>query len=54
MYIKQNFQDGQVLTAAMLDHMEEGMEALDTQMGDVAAALDEILAMQEDLLGGSL
>ena len=46
MYIKQEFQDGQVLTAAHLNHMEEGI----AQIGSVDEALDGILALQQQLL----
>ena len=52
MYTKQNFEDGQVLTAAQLDYMEEGIRTIDTTLGDVSAALDEIISIQEALIGG--
>ena len=45
-YIKQEFQDGQVLTAAQLNHMEEGIALI----GTVDEALDQILVLQEELL----
>lgn len=45
-YIKQEFQDGQVLTAAQLNYMEEGIALI----GTVDEALDQILALQEELL----
>lgn len=48
-YIKQEFQDGQVLTAAQLNHMEEGIALI----GTVDEALTEIIALQEALLGGA-
>ena len=48
MYIKQNFEDEQVLTAAHLNHMEEGIALI----GTVDEALTEILNLQEALLGG--
>lgn len=51
-YEKQTFTDGEVLTAAQLNHIEDGLEAFDSQMGDVDAALDAILAIQETLIGG--
>lgn len=49
MYTKQNFHDGQVLTAAQLNYMEEGIALI----GSVDEALTEIIALQEALLGGS-
>lgn len=48
-YIKQDFEDGQVLTAAQLNHMEEGIALI----GSVDEALTEILALQQALLGGA-
>ena len=48
-YVKQNFQDDQVLTAAHLNHMEEGIELI----GAVDEALTEILNLQAALLGGA-
>lgn len=48
-YIKQGFEDGQVLTAAHLNHMEEGVALI----GAVDDALTEILALQAALLGGA-
>ena len=47
MYIKQNFEDGNVLTAAQLNHMEDGIALI----GTVDDALTEILALQQSLLG---
>ena len=49
-YIKQNFLDGNILTADQLNHMEEGI----AQIGDVDEALTEILALQQRLLGGTV
>ena len=49
MYIKQEFQDGNVLTAAQLNHMEEGIALI----GSVDDALTEILALQQALWGGA-
>ena len=49
MYIKQNFEDGNVLTAAHLNHMEEGIALI----GTVDEALTQILRLQEGLLGGT-
>ena len=46
MYIKQNFIDGEVLTAAQLNHMEEGIALI----GSVDVALDGILALQQRYL----
>lgn len=48
-YIKQTFEDGQVLTAQQLNYMEEGIALI----GTVDEALTEILALQESLLGGA-
>ena len=48
MYIKQEFRDGAVLTAAQLNHMEEGIALI----GDMDEVLTEILALQQQLLGG--
>lgn len=45
-YTKQNFEDGMVLTAAHLNHMEEGIALI----GTVDQALSEILTLQEALL----
>ena len=46
MYIKQNFEDGQVLTAQQLNHMEEGIALI----GSVDTALDHIIALQQQYL----
>ena len=46
MYIKQNFIDGNVLTAAQLNHMEEGIALI----GTVNEGLDRIIALQEQYL----
>ena len=46
-YVKQYFEDEQVLTAAHLNHMEEGIALI----GTVDEALTEILQLQETLLG---
>ena len=46
MYIKQNFIDGNVLTAAQLNHMEEGIALI----GDVDVALTAILELQQRYL----
>lgn len=51
-YEKQTFEDGQRLDAAHLNHIEDGLEALDTSMGNVNTALDEIIALQDELIGG--
>ena len=51
-YEKQNFTDGETLTAAQLNHIEEGIIALDEQVGDIETALDAIIAMQNELIGG--
>lgn len=48
-YIKQDFKDGDVLTATQLNHMEEGIALI----GSVDDALTEILALQQALLGGA-
>ena len=45
-YIRQNFEDGTVLTAEQLNHMEEGIALI----GSVDEALDMILAVQEAFL----
>lgn len=47
MYIKQNFEDGKVLTAAHLNHMEDGIALI----GTVDDALSQILTLQQSLLG---
>ena len=46
MYIKQNFEDDQILTAAQLNHMEEGIALI----GAVDEALDGILSLQQQYL----
>ena len=46
MYIKQNFIDGQVLTAANLNHMEEGIACI----GNLDEGLDRIIALQQQYL----
>jgi hypothetical protein len=46
MYIKQNFEDDQILTAAHLNHMEEGIALI----GAVDEALDGILSLQQQYL----
>ena len=46
MYIKQEFKDGQVLTAAHLNHMEEGIALI----GNLDAGLDRIIALQQQYL----
>ena len=51
-YQKQTFVDGQTLDAAHMNHIEDGLETLDTQMGDISAALNEIIALQDELIGG--
>lgn len=75
-YEKQNFTDGQVLTAEQLKHMEEGIinaVSCETQsltdeqkaqarsnigavdasvVGDIEIALDSIIAIQKELIGG--
>lgn len=48
MYTKQSFEDGQVLTAAHLNYMEEGIALI----GSVDQALEELIALQEALIGG--
>ena len=46
MYIKQEFKDGAVLTAAQLNHMEEGIALI----GTVGEGLDRIIALQQQYL----
>lgn len=46
MYIKQNFEDGQVLTAQQLNHMEEGIALI----GTVDEGLTAILQLQQQYL----
>lgn len=40
-YEKQNFVDGQVLTAAHLNHIEDGISALESQGGSGGSVSDE-------------
>ncbi len=49
-YEKQNFENGKVLTAAHLNYIEDGIESVHDDMGDVANALDHIIALQEELV----
>ena len=46
MYIKQNFIDGNVLTAAQLNHMEEGIAII----GNLDEGLDRIITLQQQYL----
>ena len=51
-YIKQNFTDGQVLNAEHLNYIEEGISQLSEDLGNVDAAIDAILTMQNSYIGG--
>ena len=37
-YTKQNFQDGEVLTAAQLNHIEDGIDQLYEEIADLKAS----------------
>lgn len=41
-YVKQGFSDGQVLTAAHLNHMEEGIESAHSKTGGAQVKLSEV------------
>ena len=53
-YEKQNFQDGTVLTADNLNHIEDGIatvsEDLAAAIGDIATTLDRIADLQESYM----
>lgn len=51
-YEKQNFQDGDVLTAENLNRIEDALVAVEEQVGTVETALDGIIAIQNGLIGG--
>ena len=51
-YEKQNFNDGDILAAAQLNHIEDGIAENAEAIGDIGTALDEIIAVQETLIGG--
>lgn len=51
-YEKQNFTDGQVLSANHLNHIENGVKNNADSIGDVKTALDSIIAIQNELIGG--
>ena len=51
-YEKQNFTNGQVLTAEHMNHIEEGVFENDRKIGSISTALDSILDIQNELIGG--
>ncbi len=51
-YEKQNFSDGQVLTAEQLNKIEDGLCSVYETLGDIDTALDNIISIQESLIGG--
>ena len=52
-YEKLNLKDGVVVNEAHLRHIEEGIAAVDESVGDIEAALDSILEIQNALIGGA-
>jgi hypothetical protein len=51
-YEKQEFVNGQVLTADSLNYMEDGIKGAFDAIGDIDTALDSVLAIQNSLIGG--
>ena len=52
-YNRQTFVDEEtVLTANHLKHIEDGILDLEESLGDVDRALDQIIATQNELIGG--
>ena len=48
-YIKQNFEDNQVLTAEQLNHMEDGIEAVSNEVEELRALSGDINALRDEL-----
>ena len=50
-YVKQGFTDGQVLTAAQLNHMEEGIESAHGKTGGTLVKLSEVTLLASEWEG---
>lgn len=55
-YERINWQDGDTggtpLSAENLNKMDEGLYRLSNELGDIDTALDEIIEIQDELIGG--
>lgn len=50
-YSKQHFENGEVLTAEQLNHIEDGIVMLESEIGNFSSALSDVIAYQEQWIG---